>query len=435
MTPALPHPADIAPRPSSELMVKIRASDDSLLEGLPGDYTMGWGNVVMDGSCSRDIIKDLNRAGWCLSLYDPGSEQPRVTISGPVWDPLPQTPQAAEHVAMAVVADIVTDTTKPVSDCLGVVRTANSSTVAQLKSNLKFAGVRRHALSRPSAHHLLEAEHIPAHRSDEVIAQLDEPERQLALANKAVDLAAKRARLESHPPLPRDKELLLEHDIEVCRHVCKAAAATLQLYPKQNLQKAPVPHSTLGRRQRAGWHDWKPFEGTWRCQHCLVAATDGTAHSTLALDGCQGRPRALRRLLATGSLNGHKLQRVDTAGGQPLFFCVSCGAWALTKCIKLMLPCERQAIRGTAGWDALRRIDRGIHPDYHGHAGERLTVAKRHAALEGARPPAPSTFRLLRPEPGSQLDAIRARVKEREQRSSASRDLTATTASRREATP
>ena len=90
VTPALPHPADIAPRPSSELMVKIRASDDSILEGIPGDYTMGGGYVVMDGSCPRHIIKDLNRAGWCLSLYDPGSEQPRVTISGPVWDPLPQ---------------------------------------------------------------------------------------------------------------------------------------------------------------------------------------------------------------------------------------------------------------------------------------------------------------------------------------------------------
>ena len=76
----------------------------------------------MDGSCSRHPIRELNRAAWCLSLYDPGSEKPRVTISGPVWDPLPQPPQAAEHVAMAVAADVVTENVQPFRDCLGVVR-------------------------------------------------------------------------------------------------------------------------------------------------------------------------------------------------------------------------------------------------------------------------------------------------------------------------
>ena len=102
-------------------------------------------------------------------------------------------------MAMAVAADVVTENAKPFSDCLGVVRIANASEVAQLKPNFNFAGVRRHAIARPSAGLLMEAEHIPAHGTDDVIDKLPDRDRMLALANKSVDLGAKRARLESHP--------------------------------------------------------------------------------------------------------------------------------------------------------------------------------------------------------------------------------------------
>ena len=146
----------------------------------------------------------------------------------------------------------------------------------------------------------------------------------------------------------------------------------------------------------------------------MKAAPDGTRHSELPLEGCPGRPRALRHLLKESDQKGHQLQRTDTESGQPLFFCVSCGAWALNKCQKLLFRCERKALRGSAGWDALRRIGRGQHPDYHGHRGERLATAWRHKTLEGARPPTPTSLRLFTPAPGSRLAALRERVKQRE---------------------
>ena len=146
----LPHPADTAPRPtSSELQTIIRDAEGRILDGFPADYDIGGGCIVMDGSCSRHIIKELNRAAWCVSLYDKGSDKCRATISGPVWDPLPQTPQASEHVAMAIAADLVTQEALPVSDCLGVVRLANSAPEQQLKATFKYAGIRRHAMAKP----------------------------------------------------------------------------------------------------------------------------------------------------------------------------------------------------------------------------------------------------------------------------------------------
>ena len=74
-------------------------------------------------------------------------ESPSVVLFGIRY----RNPQAAEHVAMAIAADIVTDIATPISDCLGVVRIANSNAVAQLRPNFKFAGVSRHAMARPSA--------------------------------------------------------------------------------------------------------------------------------------------------------------------------------------------------------------------------------------------------------------------------------------------
>ena len=234
------------------------------------------------------------------------------------------------------------------------------------------------------------------------------------MANKEVDLGAKQARFECHQWIHKDAEILLDREVADCKLVCRVAGATLEQYPKMSLTKLPREHRERAKRLTAGWHDWQAFEGTWRCRHCLFAAPDGTRQAALQLESCKGRPRALRRLLALGDTQGHKLQRCDTAAGQPLFFCVACGSWAVNKCIKLMLPCEKQALRGSAGWDALRRIHRHQHPDYHGHAREALTTPFRHSALEGPAAPRPSTSSLFAPPDGHRLAALRARIGERE---------------------
>ena len=138
---------------------------------------------------------------------------------------------------------------------------------------------------------------------------------------------------------------------------------------------------------------------------------------------CVGRPRPLRRLLAAGEAGGHQLQRCVTASGAPLFFCVSCGARAISKCVRLLLPCPRQAKTGTAGWDALRRLNAGHHPDYHDHRFERVSVAQRHRALaRGSLSGSGSSFCIMRAAEGSRLDRLRLRIRAKEQASSASAD-------------
>ena len=231
-----------------------------------------------------------------------------------------------------------------------------------------------------------------------------------------MDLGAKAARKGAHATCDAETEQKLNDDIRICRQVCFVAAATLPLYPRMDLRRVATRSHKPTYKVRQGWHHWEHFEGTWRCGHCLQAAPPGATLEQLPVNGCAGRPAALRRLLDRGELKGHKLQRCDTQEGKPLFFfCVACGAWAVTKCLKLLQPCRPQDCRrGTAGWDALRRIARHRHPDYQAHKDEVLTTAMRHQALELRTQPSASTYRTFRPSPGSQFEALYDRVREKE---------------------
>ena len=120
--------------------------------------------------------------------------------------------------------------------------------------------------------------------------------------------------------------------------MCFVAAATLPLFPRMDLRRIATRSYKPIFKVRQGWHHWEAFEGTCRCGHCLQAAPPGATQGQLPVNGCTGRPAALRRLLDSGELKGHKLQRCDTKEGKPLFFCLACGAWAVTKCLKLLQP-------------------------------------------------------------------------------------------------
>eukprot|EP00972_Heterocapsa_arctica_P093642 13813308-Heterocapsa_arctica.AAC.1 len=56
------------------------------------------GDLYVDGSCSKGLVPELSRASWSVAMVGKeGKLQARV--SGPIWNTLPQTPQAAEFVA------------------------------------------------------------------------------------------------------------------------------------------------------------------------------------------------------------------------------------------------------------------------------------------------------------------------------------------------
>eukprot|EP00959_Pyramimonas_sp_CCMP1952_P335674 7028761-Pyramimonas_sp.AAC.1 len=54
----------------------------------------------MDGSCLRHAVRELSRASYVWVFLGPG-ETIVAYAKGTVWGVLPQTPQAAEHQAMA----------------------------------------------------------------------------------------------------------------------------------------------------------------------------------------------------------------------------------------------------------------------------------------------------------------------------------------------
>eukprot|EP00972_Heterocapsa_arctica_P050205 7384105-Heterocapsa_arctica.AAC.1 len=57
------------------------------------------GNLYLDGSGSRELVPELNRAAWSVAMCDDQGALIART-SGPVWGTLPQTPRAAEYVAL-----------------------------------------------------------------------------------------------------------------------------------------------------------------------------------------------------------------------------------------------------------------------------------------------------------------------------------------------
>eukprot|EP00959_Pyramimonas_sp_CCMP1952_P136715 2861129-Pyramimonas_sp.AAC.1 len=56
-----------------------------------------------------------------------GSEEIVAIFHGPVWPTLPQTPQAAEQMAIIAPAFVIRQPVQVHSDCLGVVRLHNQS--------------------------------------------------------------------------------------------------------------------------------------------------------------------------------------------------------------------------------------------------------------------------------------------------------------------
>jgi hypothetical protein len=95
----LDHPGSKLPPPSSDPNPKLFNPEgqeivwDSIdLQGL---------DICMDGSCARHVVRDLSRAAFAWVFLDP-SGSIVAYAQGTVLDVLQQTPQAAEHQAMAL---------------------------------------------------------------------------------------------------------------------------------------------------------------------------------------------------------------------------------------------------------------------------------------------------------------------------------------------
>ena len=332
------------------------------------------------------------------------------TVRGPVWNNLPQTPQAAEHVAAAAVSDLAYGPVLAHCDCMSVVRAANSPPAIQLNPHHRYAGVRRAALRARGHAHIQSFSHTPAHRTDEKIAELPPAERRIALGNKHVDTEAKTA-LHLHPQPSERMSSDLDAEMDRIRISARTIAATLRCFPKLQYARRLRLHERRHRRfQLAQWHDWRYHGGIWQCRACLLAHSG--VEEDRPMTGCSGVPPMLRKI-AKHAFFGHRLQ-VCRLSDRPLFFCVVCGAWALRRCIRLAAPCGGHPATGSAGATALKRIHSGRHPD----TGERiLSEFQRHDVLERATENVIDSrvVRWHQPSQGSRLEGVWQRVLARSQ--------------------
>ena len=81
------------------------------------------GDIYIDGSCTTGPFKEFRRAAFAVVAM---KEDGRVTAaaSSPIWRSLPQTPQAAEYVALAAAAQLATGSSRICCDCQNVVNDA-----------------------------------------------------------------------------------------------------------------------------------------------------------------------------------------------------------------------------------------------------------------------------------------------------------------------
>ena len=189
------HYADLVPGPSPTVIAELRQGDDVGAEAVDvdvQDFDFLGSEVAVDGSCSTSPIRGMGRAAWSQVYMGEGEEIFHV-LSGVVAAPMPQTPQAAEQVAMAQLAETLRRPSVVHADCMASITLANKQVADdQLQPRCRYAGCRRWALAQKGGANLLEARHVRAHRSSQVMRDLEPSERRRALANDLADRAAEK---------------------------------------------------------------------------------------------------------------------------------------------------------------------------------------------------------------------------------------------------
>ena len=81
------------------------------------------GDVFYDGSCIQRSAPGLSRATWAVVQMS-SDNKAVVTVSGPVWNSLPQTAQAAEHCARTAAVELLTGPARLFGDSRNIVKDA-----------------------------------------------------------------------------------------------------------------------------------------------------------------------------------------------------------------------------------------------------------------------------------------------------------------------
>ena len=279
------------------------------------------------------------------------------------------------------------------SDCMAVVRTCRKSYKLQLRHSAKYSGCRRFALLQPGAELTRSFSHVPAHRSLEIIAALPETDRTVALGNHAADANAKRAVFEHHPQPPESLKKDVDLRIEQAKLVLRTIGAVLVLFEPEKWPRLPRPpfdeaqaaekalQSATVRAAAAAdklCHDWvqQAWRDGWYCTKCLKlwpsgeqGPIDAVCSSTAISAGMQavmknqlGHRLQLMYFEASPRLGG----TIPARRAEVAIVCITCGSYATSKPVNLLLNCEGPAAPFTHGRAVPERARRGEHSAWSG---------------------------------------------------------------------
>ncbi len=354
----IPHPGDDWPRPASEAIPTVEFQGP----GEPPMHEDGrpriLGDIYVDGSCTSHVISELRRAATSLVVLGESQEEKwRVRMAVPT--PMPQTPQAAEFVAVPLVhayAKGVDERFNVASDCLNVVRSCNEEAAKAMGHTRAYGGIMKPALADPDWRKRITVRKVPAHVAPETLPEGQE--KRDAIGNQYADEAAKSA-IQLHPQASPAMQQDLEAALKRARIVVRTIAAVMPLFPPmpadQRMKRRPLAREgaeIIGD----GGHKWAFSAGSWRCEVCWRMTLKPDIDAALAHGKCDGPKESLEAARIAG--RGHKLAHV---GGQmPVLFCMTCGSYSARRAYGLGATC-----RGTptkAGMQALSRIRRGFQP-------------------------------------------------------------------------
>ena len=276
-------------------MVKAKPADDICVrcerfDGVDPNIVHGVkGPLYMDGSCIRHICKELSRAAWCVVALDVDCNLRYCLsgLSGPVFAPFPQTPQAGEYMAAAVSCQVGVPGFLGKSDCWNVVRDMGRPLEEQLHQRRAYGAMLRDRLSNKGR--LAGAEHerfewVPAHVEPETVTG---QERIDAIANGMADLGAKAA-IKHHPPMDEEELQEVEDHLGDAMAVAKIIARVWGLWPRvEKAKRLPAPERANKRPDRSELkkHQWVQMGTGWRCSECL--RTSATTAGREQVGRCQ----------------------------------------------------------------------------------------------------------------------------------------------------
>ncbi len=157
------------------------------------------GQLYVDGSCTTEVFPELRRAASSIVVRPIGGEvEARILI--PLCRSLPQTPQAAEYVGLAVPYQLMRGDMKVASDCSNAVRDFQRPFGAAMMPSRRYAGVVRDSWAQPKREGA-EIVKVKAHKTWQ--GMVEGEERCNAIGNDEADVAAKMAVLLHDPPCQR----------------------------------------------------------------------------------------------------------------------------------------------------------------------------------------------------------------------------------------